>query len=302
MRECVEIWDALNQSYYIAHALIGVGSALVLSEPQRSLEVFRESARIRRNLHDTNGLAFTLWVLALTTASLGTYSEAENYIDEALSLQHETKRTAAYASIASVKGELLLWQGEPQLALQYARMALGHSQAQNYLGGKSHALAVMSLLSVANGDYADAMSYCLQAKDGDLLSGIELRIDTGLALAHLGLGHPTDAGRYLMRSLRNNHHNVYDSAYFVLSLLVASILTSSGNCQRSAKLVGLVFHHNEYVAVQAFSWPLMVNLQRDLEAELGAEAYAAAWHQGAQLDLATAVEELLVEFGEGVSQ
>jgi hypothetical protein len=89
---------------------------------------------------------------------------------------------------------------------------------------------------------------------------------------------------------------------FVLSCLPVSalILEHNGNKQQAAQMLGLAYARMPYTAWLE-KWPLLNRLRARLEAELGADVYAAACQRGAQLDLLTTVRDLLSESGEAAS-
>ncbi len=63
------------------------------------------------------------------------------------------------------------------------------------------------------------------------------------------------------------------------------------------ELLGLAFNHPTSHTGWMEKWPLLTRLRADLEAELGAEVYSAAWERGAALDLETTARALLAHWG-----
>ncbi len=85
-------------------------------------------------------------------------------------------------------------------------------------------------------------------------------------------------------------------------LLIAELLVAEdGNVEYAVELLGLAFSHPDSLLGWLEQWPRWPQLRHDFEAELGSEAYNAAWERGKSLDLETVCAELLNENGEQLS-
>ena len=92
------------------------------------------------------------------------------------------------------------------------------------------------------------------------------------------------------------HQAVQDQATIALvcSLPVhAIILAHQGLPEPAAELLGLVAAYPEHLTGWMTQWSQLTHLCARLEAELGTEAYQAAWERGRTLDLETALGGLL---------
>jgi hypothetical protein len=68
-----------------------------------------------------------------------------------------------------------------------------------------------------------------------------------------------------------------------------------GEHVRAAEMLGLALSHPAAPRGWLDRWPLLAQKQILLRAELGAEAYDAAWERGRSLDWDVAVEQVLAE-------
>jgi hypothetical protein len=63
------------------------------------------------------------------------------------------------------------------------------------------------------------------------------------------------------------------------------ILAAEGERARAVELMGLTFGHPRSATGWLEAWPRLAALRVELRAELGPEAFAAAWERGAGMDL-----------------
>jgi hypothetical protein len=79
-------------------------------------------------------------------------------------------------------------------------------------------------------------------------------------------------------------------------LLVAAIIEGNeGDREYATEWLGCVFTYPTDATGWMEKWPLITRLRADLRAELGEDAYNAAWERGATLDLETMIQELLAD-------
>jgi hypothetical protein len=77
---------------------------------------------------------------------------------------------------------------------------------------------------------------------------------------------------------------------------MALLLTDEGEHARAAELLGLALNHPATPRGWFDHWPLLTHKRQQLQAELSADAYAAAWEHGQTQDLAATIEQLLAEY------
>jgi hypothetical protein len=90
-----------------------------------------------------------------------------------------------------------------------------------------------------------------------------------------------------------NHHTLQAPSVQQFCLPLAAVLTETP--ERAVELLGLAYSAPQELTGWMAHWQPLADLRHNLEAELGAERYAAVWQRGARLDLDTVNEQLLAE-------
>jgi hypothetical protein len=70
-------------------------------------------------------------------------------------------------------------------------------------------------------------------------------------------------------------------------------LARQGSLDRAVELLGLAVTYPVEITGWMLKWPPLTQVRADLERELGADVYRAAWERGSALDLERTVEEFL---------
>ncbi|MHB8624970.1 MAG: LuxR C-terminal-related transcriptional regulator [Aggregatilineales bacterium] len=294
-REALAVRRALGDEFYIAHALSGLSPAYAESgQMEPGLEVLHETVAIRRRLGDKNGLILPLALLGEWLVNNLRFSEAEAYIDQAISLHEEIGKATFYFFLMAYKAALLFWRGEIESATQFVQAGLDSAQDKDYLNLKSHGLAVLSFVVSVGGDYAHGREVCEQAKAIHWQPTLGCYVDWGLALASCGLGDDRAAGRSVQDTLRYAVYNLKSVTWQLLCLPLAAILSArSGDSQRAVELFGLTSIAPQALIGWLEKWPLLKDVKMELNAGLGDQAYQSAWEHGKTLALDTVVAELL---------
>jgi tetratricopeptide (TPR) repeat protein len=101
-----------------------------------------------------------------------------------------------------------------------------------------------------------------------------------------------EAPQRLKDSVRNG-----SLPYSITCLTVmAMLLADEGEHTRAAELLGLALNQPASPRGWFDHWPLLIRKLEQLEAELGADAFTAAWERGKAMDLKVVVEEVLAEY------
>ena len=117
-----------------------------------------------------------------------------------------------------------------------------------------------------------------------------------LAISYLGLGNYVSAKRHFYDALRNLNNARRNQRMISIIMTSALILAYEGQKSRAAELLGLAFAQRGDNVIAAANIPLFIRSHAELKAELGEDAYNAAWERGKSLDLETVALELLKAF------
>lgn len=295
LEESLAIWQRLGDEFYTAHTLIGITEEDMSPEAsERSLRVLRESAAIRRRLGDYHNLSFSIIMCGLFLAYRGDFAAAEAALEECLALQDDNNRMPVFAGIVSMKGMLAFWRGDLDAAAQLAELGLDFSQDMNYYGDKSYCLALLGLVVSLRGDYRRGIELCEQASRDELFNTMAVAVDWALALARCGLRNEGGAWRALTSAMNIAYVNIKSTVLQICCLPVAAILLDrAGAPVRAAELLALAFSQPPDITGWMHQWNLLAALRRELESQLGADDFAAAWQRGSTLELDAAVTQLL---------
>jgi hypothetical protein len=285
--ELLALWRILGDEFYIAHALFGFGDTYNgFGQLERAINSVIESAAIRRQLGDKNGLFNSLIVTGLILINHIQFSEAKHFMEEAIALRDEIGSTPLYGVIPFAYAFLAFWRADFETAAQSVQEGLETAQDRNYIGLRSVTLAVLSYVLSMRGDYGQAREICEPLRATVRDPSFALFINWGLALACCGSGDDRIANQALQNVLQDELH-FYDSPLFqLLCLPLMSILSArNGDSHRAVELLGLFSTAPRELTGWADKWPLLARLRENLEAELGEKSYATAWAKGRAMSL-----------------
>jgi predicted ATPase/DNA-binding CsgD family transcriptional regulator len=301
-KESLAIYRELDEPYYVGDVISWIGVA----EPDHALalELFQESLRIHRAIGAVNLVAWVLINTGIWHLFGGNLAEAETALQEAHSLQRTRGDRKGQSWGLYWLGKAAFLAGDFEKSRALAEENYAFSRASNILYGNKGSLGLLAaIFAVVDEDYARARSLA----DRELALSRSTYDDSpafdalwSMAVAAWGAGEYETARHYQHQALRLG---MEISRYvFVLSCLPISalFLERDGNKQQAAQMLGLAYTRLTYTA-WLDKWPLLTRLRARLEAELGADAYAAAWQRGAQLDLITTVRALLSESDESAA-
>jgi hypothetical protein len=118
----------------------------------------------------------------------------------------------------------------------------------------------------------------------------------GLSIAYCGVDDCRGAKHHIRLALKQAA-TLRISAFSLLCLPVMAIVFAfEGKGDIAVQLMALAFTHPDSTLDWIKKWPLIAQVEMDLEAELGQEEYSAARERGKLLDVTQVVEHLMVEF------
>jgi predicted ATPase/DNA-binding SARP family transcriptional activator len=296
--ESLKLWQAVGDPFYISYAL----RRTVYARPndlEYSIACLRQSMQIERETGNRTQVCASLTYVAELLALAGAAGEAERLLDEAIGIQNEIGKGSIYIFMLSVKAYLAFWRGELDTAEQLIQVWQEFARGRVYHGGLSlHFPALLSWIAGLRGDYRQgyALGQQLAANPQTRHFMLAWRHGWGLALAHLGLGHPDAARQALYGVLYLTHHTFKAPTVQQICLPLAALLAETP--ERAAELLGLADRAPQGLNGWTAHCQLLRDRRRDLETALGAEQFAAACERGARLELDAVLDRLLAELQE----
>jgi predicted ATPase/transcriptional regulator with XRE-family HTH domain len=181
---------------------------------------------------------------------------------------------------------VLLWLGichsnatNLDIAYAYLRQALELARESGNLYSASLILACLSKTAISSGEYAVAEDYCQEALAlGIVYSGPQAR----------------KMSRQSVRAARSRAGSFGFPIMMAWLLPVAAVICGhEGQKERAVEVLALASMHPLSAISWLEQWPLLAALRAELEAELGAEAYTAAWERGKGLDVESVAAALV---------
>lgn len=203
--------------------------------------------------------------------------------------QHGKQSNIAFAVMSLMKGEF----GQVE---QIAEQFLAESSDELNLD-KGFALAVLGVTAGARENYEQ----CLQLCEASVTITLENPIATffsylGFSIGYVGIGDHVSACAALQR-LAPLVQSLHSAGFVLLCLpVVAIIVAHEGYLELAAQILGLVDHHQDKLPGWMTGWARLVQLQHDLEDELGDEAFQEHWHHGLSSDPFALADTAIAEY------
>lgn len=221
-------------------------------------------------------------------------------IHDLLRRHAERKLESLDASLRTMRSsKLVAWaaliKGNLEKVEEVAQTAL--KMAERNAENDPFPLAALGVLAGIEEDYQRCKQLCeasLPLIEDDSISSILAHL--GLAIAGCGLEDYMSAKRNICLALKQSI-KLHSPSFSILCLPVASIILAYDvNPESAVELIALAFTYPDSGLAWMKKWPLIVELEADLETELGAPLYAEVWERGRYLDLEQVVNDLVKEF------
>lgn len=184
-----------------------------------------------------------------------------------------------------------MFRGDVEEAKVLAIQNLERVMNLSDVGEQGFAKNLLSGVACMEGDYEAAMRL---AEESRVLVGVNLMRQRSaarsMAMAACGLGQFDKALEYAHWALAEE---LSQGIRMWIMPVFALVLAHQGEHERAAELFGLIFTHPASPRGWFDKWDLLRDAQADLAEQLGAEANAAAWARGSQLELDAVVDDLL---------
>lgn len=298
LEECYAIYEALGDRFYMAEALVWMGSHMFFTGTRDpGEELMSRGLAIRREIDDRNGIAWITLNLTDVMIDRLDYIESERYARQALTLMREISSVKGVLETLSRLIENAMLRGNLEEARMLADEMREKADEANILDSRRLSAGLLSfLICVGDEDYEQGAALARQHHaismmpfyGHDNVSGY-----WGRALADCGLGR--------FHALRAHYPSLVwerrddPAAGTVCLSLEAAVLAHEGASEQAAAMLGLAFNQPREVTGWLHRWPLVGRLRERLRNELGDENFEAAWERGCHLNLESVICAMLGE-------
>ena len=299
-RQCLNLFTEIGDPFGMAWAYFGMGyTSAALGRPEDHYQHTLQAYHLFSEIGNKYGIVSALNNLAPSSRAKGDWELAERHQREVLALRHELG--LSYRVIRSLTDlvDVTLSRGRFEEAEQLIKEALAIdidiSKADLEFSLILHAQGSIAGL---RGDYEEAYRLAQEGHAHAQTSGNIFNIaDSKQALgwALCGSGRYDESLEYLIPALKFQFELEDIPNLLACVAAFAQVVAHRGQHERAAELLGVVFEHRIQMAWLA-QYGRVVELRQQLKAELGEDAYRAAWEHGKSLDLKVIVQELLDTF------
>ena len=290
--ECCALYKALGDPFYLAEALVWLGSC----SDDDSQSLLMQGLAVRREIEDLNGIAWiTLNLTEVMILELD-YAECERYAREALGLMREIGSLKGVIQSMFKLAQSIILKGELAEARDLAEQIRDLADETNNLDGKMLATGLLAFLTcVMDENYTEGSllaqkNYAI-AQEPFFGEHNDLSVRWGQAVAQLGLGHYASV-RPLYPTLFWERRDDPGPATVCLAL-EAGLLAREGALEAAVERLSLAFHQPAWASGWLHHWPLLARLRADLLGHLGRDVDEAAWERGGALKLDEVIRSLL---------
>lgn len=203
--------------------------------------------------------------------------------------------------LSARSGKLQMWaafiKGKFDGVEQSAKIALKYATDHNQTSEKAFIFSLLGILAGIETDYEQCRQLSEAAQSlnqDDVMTTVVSNLS--LSISCCGFDDYGGAKHYIRIALKRAI-SLHMPAFSLLCLpVIAIVLASDDKLETAVELMGLAFTHPDNTVDWIKRWPLIRQLEMDLEAELGSKDYKAAWERGKVLNVETIVEGILTQF------
>jgi predicted ATPase/DNA-binding CsgD family transcriptional regulator len=292
--ESLAKYTELNDAHYVAYLNQRIGSYYgAMRQGAKYIEFMRHSYDLMREKGDHMGVIGSRMDLGLaikSNSNLITYESEDANIADKL----ETWNRISFLVIE--QGTLNFFDGDFEKASELISQGLKDLSTLNLppvekeLHGK--ASIVTGLIAGIQEHYPEAKR-TLEQIQFTRSSFFDTLMDLGLAIATFGVGDYPTARQHLQTGLAFLFDSQQLEDLLTYIPVAAIFMAHNGKLVQAVELLGLAYHHPSSTTGWLERWQLLNRVRDDLEAELGASSFSAAWKRGKGSDLAETVIQLL---------
>jgi DNA-binding CsgD family transcriptional regulator len=305
--QCLTYYHQLDDPFYIADGFIWVGLChCCLGHLDEADRYVRQNLDLRPSFGDKNGEFYARLYRSNLLLLSGNYDGAEPDLNAAFTItQSDDPACTFFWSHACNGGSLLMrdtWlgflaliRGDHETAQLYRHALLRSADDLLMVNARTYLLHLVGFAITLDGDYQQGAQLLDWVCHHFSLNAWFERpiVYWGLSLAKVGLEADMEAQQWLA-VLFEAGLMLNSAMLLTLGLPVqAVILARNGEPTRAVELLSLAFIHPKSAKGWMERWPVLQQVQANLHAELGADAYSAAWKRGALLDVETVCRDLL---------
>lgn len=289
-RESHEMYNRLDDAFYRAEAMVWIAA---LAD---DFEVHMQCLQLRREIGDSNGIAWITLNLSQMSMDKMEYAACEQYAREALALMREIGSIKGIIQAMFQVAQTTLLRGELDEARLLAEAIRELADETNNLDGKMLSAGLLSfLVCVMDENYTEG---AVLAQKNHAISLVpffgghhDMGARWGRVISECGLGQ--------YAAVRDNYKSVIwerfdDPAPAVVCLVLeAAVCAHEGSSEMAVEYLALAFYQHHLANGWLHHWPLLARLRADLLRQLGEDAYQSAWERGSSRDLETTVLSIL---------
>ncbi len=291
------IFSALGDPFYEGEALVwAASSTLDDGEHDGGHQLLRQGLALRRQIGDRNGIAWITHNLSEAALMDMDYAGCERYAREALALMREIGSLKGVLQSMSRLAQMTMLRGDLVEARRLADELRDRSDKSDNLDGRVLASGLQSFLaSVIDENYDEGAALAQRNRTLSLEPFFGVHYDMsaywGQAIADCGLGRYEAARRGYLALFWNRHE---DPAPVTICLtLEAAACAHEHAFERAAELLSLAFSQPAHVSGWLRHWGMVARLRDDLNRQLGADRYQAAWERGSALSVEQTIAAIL---------
>ncbi len=301
--ESAAIYRRLGEGYYLAQTLSKLGEAhQLMGQTELTLKYVHEAYELQRRIGDYIGESETLRALSMTAWQTGGFDETLEYQEKAYAIQLQTNYIVGQATSNLFLGSYKFWRREYEEGLNQLQLGLDQAIEVADFSTQAWCHATLSYCKCARGDYsgareelelAEAITTDPFRQTGGGNPFLELVINVARFLLAAVEGNFGAAKRYLLQPLSLTLMTASQGLMTMMPALAAPVYHADGHPRKAAELLGLAFSQNVMTIPWLKDMALFIDLQSELQNQLGAREFEAAWERGQAMDLMDTTKQVL---------
>ena len=312
LEQCVAFYHQQDDKFYLAQSLSNLGRVYgKWGLLERQNDFFHESVRVFAAMDHLLGVTETLSYLGGSAILQGQWERAQQNFTKILSsIQNENHAFYRWMAAAGHHGLITIatMRGDFAQARQYGCTLLSLLNLSNDTHHLTFEITLgfnlnQSMILAADGASIEALRLAddvfASVKQGSRYPELVERGRVIRAMVLCDLVRFDEASQEIgeILSAMSQHYHISVNLLMAIATAARSLVQSS-KPTRAAELLSLVFTCPNSPQGYLERHQGMTRLRADLEAQLGTEAFAAAWERGTQLDVKQVARELLHEFSD----